>query len=75
VAFALVLCSSILFSIFLDWTSGLRAAHSYLILGAPLLVFLLIKDRKLSRFRLSSREEIKAVFESDRPPTGIAPAV
>lgn len=66
-AFALVLCSSILFSIFLDWVASFRAAHSYLILGAPLLVFLLIKERKLSRFRLSSREEVQAVFESDRP--------
>lgn len=70
-AFFLVLLSSIFFYLSLDFLSTFRASHTYLTFFVPLLVLLLVFERRISRFRLSSREEVKNLMSPSRPRASI----
>lgn len=66
-AYLLVILSSIFFYVSLQWVSDFRGSYTYLIFGLPALAVLLVAERRISRFRLSSREEVKGVSDPDRP--------
>lgn len=66
-AFLLVLASSVFFYVSLDWISVFRGSHTYLLFALPALSILLLYERRIARFRLSSREEVQTVTDRARP--------